>query len=162
MGRGVDAPRICGPSSCPAPFKRAAEMVQWIADCNHHPSGVCEYTVELIQGTGKKSQLRSPPAVENAVDTARADILAQHGVAAKNPDLCMFLELGIQLLERDDIHRALLARHEYRAIADLAHFEADEIGDRIVFGGAVPGFLHAAVMGLRIRKTLKLVEIEIA
>jgi phosphonate transport system substrate-binding protein len=54
------APKALFPEQGLKPGERqhAAEMGQWIADCNHHPTmSVCKDAVELIQGMGKKNPL---------------------------------------------------------------------------------------------------------
>ena len=55
-------------------------------------------------------------------------------------DLGVFVEARVQFLQGNHIHRTLLARDENRAAANLSHFEADKIHDRIVVGLATPLF----------------------
>lgn len=62
---------------------RAAEMGQWIADCNLHPQrSVCDETAELIQGTGKTSPLHCVGVMD-----AGPDRCMECETPSKNPDL---------------------------------------------------------------------------
>jgi len=50
--------RIGGTFASNTERQHAAEMAQWVADCNRHPTrSTCDDTAELIQDMGKKSPL---------------------------------------------------------------------------------------------------------
>src|ERR1700734_331559 len=114
----------------------------------------------LYSRNGRELKASISP-VEYRLDATRRDVGAQHRVAVGILDAGRLGETGIDRLQRNNVHRALFARHQDRLAGDLPHLEADEIRDRVVVMLAMP-FLDDVVFGLRVGKALEQVQIEIA